>query len=193
MRQVTMVLLAGVLVHTAAHAQGDPAAVAGPIARALAVEGHAVGPLVVAAMTDCARDLRDPSCEGARYPEARRTAADAMAAALANALNVPVSADAAAATRALRIVRPNEGSDAACHADGNVVRAVRASAPIADADGQTLRVGVNIQQLPLLEGCRSAGRLVEFTFRPSGVDGALELVGQRVLLSGTGLATVRGG
>jgi hypothetical protein len=181
------------LVPATGHAQSDLARAALPIAKALAADGLMRSPVIVAAMTDCKRDLKDPTCQGATYPSARRDEAQAMAMALASALGVPASTDAVADAQRLLGGRSDRGPDVACHDDANVVRTVLAAAPIYDDDARAVRIGIVVKQLPSGDGCRVSGRLLEFTLRRSTSTGAMELVDQRLLLTGTGAARARGG
>jgi len=192
MTKLSLLLVASVFVHTAGHAQVNLSAAAAPIVRALVADGYTAGTVIVAAAPNCQRALNDPSCERTQYPLRRQADAASMAAAMAEVLNLQSSPDLDAAKRQLLVIRAYSGPESACFADGNFVRTVLAGAPIVEADGQTIRVGVSLQQLPMLEGCRGVGRLIEFTVRRRGADGAYELVEKRLMHTGTSVRVRRG-
>ncbi len=88
MNKFTLFLTAGLLVHTSGQAQVNVPATATPIVHALAADGYTSGTVIVAAMPNCQRDLKDPSCEGTQYPPQRRVDAAAMATAMAEVLGI---------------------------------------------------------------------------------------------------------
>ncbi len=160
------------------------------IAAVLRTDGHVSGPVIVAAMSNCQRVLADPTCTGAEYTEAGRRAAFDVATLLGAAVLVPASADLAAARERLVVPRNEVGTPETCDAEGNVVRTLLTTAPVMQGDGRQFRIGVTVQQLPLLSGCRASARLYEYSFEVPDGGGDPKLTGYRLLLSGTGIPSV---